>query len=74
MATATKNKKRYHCDGYYETGVCRCVGNFDAAFTHRTRKGFVVAYETCKTDGISPMHGFTFCPHCVENKRQGLVK
>ena len=61
----TQQGKAFHCDGYYNRGVCDHRGLPDAADV-RKRKGWIAAHRLlCLHYGV---HDGQICRHCIEWK------
>lgn len=62
--------RKYHCQGYYNLGVCPSVGKLDPSFVWLKHERF-----TCTSDGVSPFDG-KVCSYCIElrKRRKGISK
>ncbi len=60
----------HHCDGWYFDNVCPSRGRTDSADIRYTADGWTAEPRCeCKTAGMSPLHNWAVCPHCVEYRK-----
>ena len=63
-------KETFHCDGFYFDRVCPSRGEEDSADIRYDKQGWIrKPRHFCKTRGLSPLHNWNLCPHCVEHKK-----
>jgi len=64
-----KKTETFHCDGFYFDNVCPSRGGQDPADIRYDQQGWIRQPRCfCKTRGLSPLHNWDLCPHCVEHK------